>query len=146
MSATDILNRISKYRATGQGKWMAVCPAHNDRSPSLSITELEDTRVLLRCHAGCGTLDVLTAIGLSWDAVMPPPKHPQPHYKSIDRRYQSSLDDFVVELAEDAKEHGRKLTATDKERYKLALKRGGRRNGFADKVRREANKPLFGAH
>lgn len=145
MSATDILERISKYRATGQGEWMAVCPAHNDRSPSLSITELPDTRVLLHCHAGCGTLDVLTAIGLSWDAVMPPEKHPQPHYRSTDRRYKSSLDDFVVELAEDAKANGRKLTATDKERYKLALKRGGRRNGFADKVRREASKPLSGA-
>jgi hypothetical protein len=145
MSARDILDRVSKYRATGKGKWIAVCPAHSDNSPSLSITELPDTRVLLHCHAGCGALDVLTAIGLSWDAAMPPEQHPQPHYRSTDRRHNSSLDDFIVELAEDAKAHGRKLTATDKERYKLALKRKGRRNGFADKVRREANKPLSGA-
>jgi putative DNA primase/helicase len=33
--------------------WMARCPAHDDREPSLSITDTKDGMVLVRCHAGC---------------------------------------------------------------------------------------------
>jgi phage/plasmid primase-like uncharacterized protein len=36
------------------GGWMAHCPAHHDQTPSLSIREADDGKVLLRCHAGCG--------------------------------------------------------------------------------------------
>ena len=138
MSAKEILDRLSKYRAVGDSVWMACCPAHNDGSPSLKITELADERVLINCHAGCGALDVLTAIGLTWGAVMPPGER----YKSVDYRRSDRLDDFVVELAEDARRNKKPMTAEDKERYKLALKRGGKANGFAASVKREALKPL----
>lgn len=40
-------------RAAGRGKWTACCPAHNDRSPSLSIREEAAGRVLVHCFAGC---------------------------------------------------------------------------------------------
>ncbi len=33
--------------------WMARCPAHEDRTPSLSIRDADDGKVLVRCHAGC---------------------------------------------------------------------------------------------
>jgi len=138
MSAKQILDRLSKYRAVKDNVWMACCPAHNDSSPSLKITELPDERVLINCHAGCAALDVLTAVGLGWDAVMPPGEH----YKSVDHRQNEKLDDFVVELAEYAKRNNLPLSQADKERYKLALKRGGKANGFVNKVREEASKPL----
>ena len=35
------------------GGWMARCPAHDDRRPSLSILDGIDGKVLVRCHAGC---------------------------------------------------------------------------------------------
>jgi hypothetical protein len=50
------------------GRWMAQCPAHDDRSPSLSIREEED-RVLLHCFAGCEVVDVCNALGLSLSAL-----------------------------------------------------------------------------
>jgi hypothetical protein len=59
-----VLDRIVGYRSTGEGKWIARCPAHEDRSPSLSIREKDDGRVLINCFAGCGAGDVLAAIGL----------------------------------------------------------------------------------
>ena len=136
MSAKQILERLSKYRQVGDSQWMACCPAHNDGSPSLSITELADERVLINCHAGCGALDVLTAVGLSWGAVMPP----SDNYRSTDHRKSDKLDDFVVELAEDAKRNKQSLSPADKERYLLALKRGGKANGFTGVVREQANK------
>lgn len=47
-------------------RWSARCPAHDDRTPSLSVSNGNDGRVLLRCWAGCETLAVLRALGLSW--------------------------------------------------------------------------------
>jgi len=52
-------------RVTGGGRQRSVqCPAHEDRQPSLSITDAE-TRVLVRCHRGCDTDDVLATLGLA---------------------------------------------------------------------------------
>jgi putative DNA primase/helicase len=56
--------RDLKVRYLGQGRAEAQCPAHDDRNPSLSITEQADGKVLLHCHAGCEIDDVLAAIGL----------------------------------------------------------------------------------
>ena len=47
-------------RRCGQGH-IARCPAHDDRSPSLSISE-KNGRVLFHCHAGCRQEDVMTAL------------------------------------------------------------------------------------
>ncbi len=41
----------------------AQCPAHDDANPSLSIRQIPD-KVLVFCHAGCSTADVLNALGL----------------------------------------------------------------------------------
>jgi DNA primase len=50
--------------------WMARCPAHEDREPSLSIADARDGKVLVRCHAGCDQRDVITALRArgAWDA------------------------------------------------------------------------------
>lgn len=64
MSAETLLSRLEGVRATGPGRWVARCPAHQDRSPSLSVRELDD-RVLIHDFAGCSASDVLAAVGLS---------------------------------------------------------------------------------
>lgn len=57
-----ILERLEGARKSGTG-WIARCPAHKDRSPSLSVRE--GTRgAVLHCHAGCATQAVVEAIGL----------------------------------------------------------------------------------
>lgn len=43
------------------GSGMARCPAHDDRTPSLSIKAGEGGRLLLRCFAGCGFEEILEA-------------------------------------------------------------------------------------
>lgn len=63
MNAQDVLDRLEKVTGSN-GKWMARCPAHQDKSPSLAITETDD-RVLLYCFAGCETQDITAALGLS---------------------------------------------------------------------------------
>jgi putative DNA primase/helicase len=48
-------------RKAGRG-WTARCPAHDDRTPSLSISDADDNNVLVRCHAGCDQERVITAL------------------------------------------------------------------------------------
>ena len=44
------------------GGWAATCPAHDDRTPSLSIRNAHDHKVLVRCHAGCDQERVIAAL------------------------------------------------------------------------------------
>ena len=52
MTASDFAALLNARRI-GQGKWQGRCPAHADRSPSLSVAEGQDGRVLVHCFAGC---------------------------------------------------------------------------------------------
>jgi|TARA_R100000501_G_C2536759_1_gene57330 hypothetical protein len=69
--AQRLLDRLEKVRQTGDGRWMARCPAHDDRTPSLSIKECDDGRLLMHCFAGCPAGDVLTPVGLSLGDLFP---------------------------------------------------------------------------
>ena len=51
MNAETIAKALGGRKAGGG--WMARCPAHDDREPSLSIRDAGDGKVLVRCHAGC---------------------------------------------------------------------------------------------
>jgi putative DNA primase/helicase len=42
--------------------WTARCPAHDDRTPSLSIRDSGHGKVLVYCHAGCDRRDVIAAL------------------------------------------------------------------------------------
>lgn len=61
----NLLRRLERVTPHGDNRWMALCPAHKDKNPSLSIT-LRDDRILVCCHAQCDTSDVLKAIGLKF--------------------------------------------------------------------------------
>jgi hypothetical protein len=65
-------------RRTSPGKWQARCPAHADRSPSLSIRDGRDGRVLVHCFAGCAHTTILAALRLSCrDLYIGAPPSPQ---------------------------------------------------------------------
>ena len=46
MSVNNLLNSLDRVRKMGADRWVACCPAHNDKSPSLAIRELSDGAVL----------------------------------------------------------------------------------------------------
>jgi len=76
MKAEAFLSRCEKVRRTGDGTWIACCPAHEDRNPSMTVRELEDGRVLVHCFAGCAVDSILGAVGMDFDALFPdkPPR------------------------------------------------------------------------
>jgi hypothetical protein len=66
-----LLPRLDAVRRVGRG-WVARCPSHEDRSPSLAIDVGADGETLLiHCFAGCVTADVLAAVGLSLSDLFP---------------------------------------------------------------------------
>jgi len=53
------------------GSWSARCPAHEDRRPSLPISDGDNGRALVRCHAGCSVESICDAVGLRVSDLMP---------------------------------------------------------------------------
>ena len=72
MIADALLSRLAHVRETGTMSWSARCPAHEDRNPSLSVTELAGDKVLVNCHAGCSIFAVVETVGLSMSDLYPP--------------------------------------------------------------------------
>jgi len=66
-----ILEALERHGSDGNGRQFR-CSAHEDRVASLTVTDATD-RVLLHCHAGCDTIDVLDALGLDWPALFDEP-------------------------------------------------------------------------
>lgn len=63
MQANELAARLHAKRTAGA--WLARCPSHDDRRPSLSISEGREDRVLLHCHAGCPPEAIAAALGLT---------------------------------------------------------------------------------
>ncbi|WP_195277044.1 hypothetical protein [Anaerotruncus rubiinfantis] len=64
MTFNEILSQLDGVTGGGN-QWYAKCPAHVDNKPSLSISTGKDGRVLLNCHAGCTTEEIVDAMGLT---------------------------------------------------------------------------------
>ncbi len=75
LNADLLLERLDNVRPNGSGRWLARCPAHQDRTSSLSV-RLADDRILVYCFAGCKTTDVLTAVNLELKDLFNAPERP----------------------------------------------------------------------
>jgi hypothetical protein len=59
-----ILSKLQKKKRSGKG-FVSLCPAHDDKRFSLSISRGNDDRVLLKCHAGCSIDALCEAFGIT---------------------------------------------------------------------------------
>ncbi len=74
MGIEALLSRLDGLKkGSGPNRWIAKCPAHADRSPSLTVRLNDDGRILLHCFAGCDADSVLGAIGLGFADLFPEP-------------------------------------------------------------------------
>jgi hypothetical protein len=67
---SEFLGRLQSCRKAGDGKWIACCPAHPDKSPSLGVKVVGD-KVLVHCFAGCEVADIVAAVGMELSDLMP---------------------------------------------------------------------------
>lgn len=72
MTGDDFVGRLDRARRTGNGSWIACCPAHGDKSPSLTVREVDDGRLLIHCFGGCGAAEVVASMGLALGDLFPP--------------------------------------------------------------------------
>lgn len=64
MDAREFVSSLKKIKRNGSG-YLACCPAHDDKTPSLSVSQAEDGRLLVHCFAGCSVNSILSAMGLT---------------------------------------------------------------------------------
>lgn len=62
MTAEQLAVSLGRHTRKSGGGFMACCPAHDDRTPSLSIDDGDEGRLLVRCMAGCDQGDVIEAL------------------------------------------------------------------------------------
>ena len=58
---SSIASGLNKVRWQGNSKFTARCPSHDDRNPSLSVTDKNGT-ILVYCFAGCSQDEVIGAL------------------------------------------------------------------------------------
>lgn len=128
MSADKLLSRLDGVKRTKPGHWKARCPSHADRNPSLSVRELDDGRVLVKCFSGCSVHEVLAAAGLEMSDLYPPSEiqHGKPErrpFPAADILRAVGFEVTVVLCAATAMLAGEPLSAVDRERLNLAAAR-----------------------
>lgn len=124
-----LLSRLEKVKKTGSSRWIACCPAHDDRSPSLAVRELDDGRLLLHCFGGCDVQQIVAAIGLDISDLFPPRE--TTHQARPERRTFPAADilrciafeALVVMTAGAALLDGRPFKRADRDRLALAVGR-----------------------
>lgn len=115
-----VLNRLDKVKSAGANKWKACCPAHDDKNPSLAISETSEGVVLLKCWAGCTTKEIVSAIGLELRDLFPGDKQPRrgPSKAAIEH------ERMVFRIGQSLQQQG-SLAGDDLVRFNLAKQRLG---------------------
>ncbi len=124
-----LLNRLEGVKETSAGRYKARCPAHDDKSPSLSLAD-DNGKILVHCFAGCEPLEIMAAVDLTLaDLFDKPLGHlgkPIPKRDRWDARASLRLLDNesrIALMAAIAVVEGRHLSATDLERVRMAQNR-----------------------
>lgn len=130
MGADILLSRLDKVRRTGQDRWIACCPAHDDKGPSLAVRETDDGRVLVHCFAGCSVHEVVGAVGLDLSVLFPDTDSGKHLVKSERRPFPAAdvlrciaFEALVVAAAGAALLSGHPFTELDRERLIVAVSR-----------------------
>ena len=123
MNTQGVLDRL-EHVTGGNGKWMALCPAHKDRSPSLAINETDD-RLLLHCFAGCETKYVAAAVGLDMSDLFHQKLTSIRLTEGKRKRYEEVLQSerILVAVIDSAEKNERSLTAQERNRRHLGHQR-----------------------
>ena len=126
MSIENLLSRLKTAKKTGTDRWMARCPAHDDRTSSLSIKSIEDGKILCHCHAGCNIEQVLNSIGLRvcdlFKNRLADSKGQRPHLLATEALSIISHEAMVVAMCGSRLMEGL-LTDADRNRLFLAVSR-----------------------
>jgi hypothetical protein len=122
----NFLSRLSKVRGRN-GNYVACCPAHDDKSPSLTVKE-QDGKILVHCFAGCSVENIVGAVGMDLSELFPPAEptyKPQPRVKffASDLLRVIGVEAQIVSIAAYDMARGKALASADLARLQLACQR-----------------------
>jgi hypothetical protein len=121
--ADKLLPRLGKVRQVRAGQWVACCPAHDDKSPSLRITEADDGKLLVKCWAGCAAKSICHSVGLEVRDLFSDdgyrPRHPGPSRKAL------LFEGMVYRIGQAHQAQGMALSPEDQARFEQAKQRLG---------------------
>jgi hypothetical protein len=96
MNAEAILARLQSVRRNRAG-WAARCPAHDDKTPSLSV-RAENGRILLHCFRGCSINAICEGLSIKLSDLFTEPQAVHKLEPCIVREVQSQMSDLRSRL------------------------------------------------
>lgn len=122
-----VLGRLDGVARSGKG-YIARCPAHCDKTPSLSVKEGDDGRVLIHCFAGCQIEDIVAATGLSmadlFSSDASKRRNPMiPGFKLRDLKEAAEFERQILCIVNADRKSGKSISPSDLERTRIALNR-----------------------
>jgi hypothetical protein len=122
-----ILGNLKKVRGRN-GNWVACCPAHEDRSPSMTIRETADGTILMHCFAGCSIGAIAEALSVDLSDLFPPKEGD--HRPPVRRRFIAAdllkviaFEARVVAVCASDMARGIELSPEDRSRLQAASAR-----------------------
>lgn len=98
-----VLSRLDKVQKLDpkqhKARYMACCPAHDDKKPSLSVSLSQKDNVLLHCWSGCSSHEIVSALGMQMTDLFPPRNERTHHAKG---RPAFNAYDAIAVVARDA--------------------------------------------
>lgn len=126
----DLLSRLDGVKRTGANTWIARCPSHSDKSPSLSVRVADSSVVLVHCFAGCTVHEVVDAVGMDVSDLFPEASDDVHVGKPLRRPFATSdilraiaFEALVVGCAATSMAAGAVLSAEDRSRLLVAVER-----------------------
>ena len=124
MDAERFITHLDGVKQTGRDQWIAKCPAHDDKSPSLAIKQIDD-RILLHDFAACSTYEIVSALGLELSDLFPEKittgnkRYTKP-FPAADILKCLGLETMFIYMCAKDLQKGEQLTDQDIDRLRLA--------------------------
>jgi len=133
MSALEtLLSRLTKVKGK-RDSWTACCPAHEDKSPSLAVRQLDDGRILIHCFADCSVQSIMAAVGMDVGDLFPPDEKRQLYndpmkpvkvsFYATDLMRIIHFESTILQIAAFDVSEGKSLSNSDRQRVRLAHER-----------------------
>ena len=120
------VSKLEYARSTGEHKYRARCPAHNDKSPSLDIQIGRTGAIIMICRShGCAPKDIMESVGMSETDLFPEDPHTHREGFRRPKNWVPEDDEFIVRIGLDQPRS--QFTKQDWEKSLAALKRESRR-------------------
>jgi len=120
MNIESFLTHLQKVRPSGNG-WLACCPAHDDKSPSLAVGIGNAGGIIVRCFAECSFESIVDSLGLKPADLMPETLPDVHAVKPIAFNARTALEALayqatIVAIAAEDMSRGKPLSLADRDR------------------------------